>query len=304
MTGRRGRYVVAITLALAAMARAQSPAPDAPLAGGVNAAAPAGAIAAQPVSAGAAPINETNSAPAAPSAEAAATPSPSLTGQAAPASPAPPGGQPAATSQPTDFDRSGIEGQPLGHGGTGAAGRTGGISARPSDSSSWWRTLGALVLVVTLILGMRWFLRRTSRGRSPSGGGQVIEILSRTSISARQSLLLIRVGQRMLVVGAGETMTTLAEIDDPTQVAELLGSVEQARSNSLSNTFARALGQWRSSSVDFAGQLDEAGASGQPGQDSPPGTSDPRTPAGGAADRLRSMAQKVRDVGATLRGRP
>jgi flagellar protein FliO/FliZ len=165
----------------------------------------------------------------------------------------------------------------------------------------WWRTLGALVLVVALIFGLRWVLRRTSRLRSAGGGGQVIEVLSRTSISPRQSLLLVRVGQSLLVVGAGETLTTLAQIDDPTQVAELLGSIEQARANSLTNTFARALGQWRTSSVDFAAQSMDSEAAAQTPDDA---TGAPRTAAGGAAERLRGMAEKVREVGKNLRGRP
>jgi flagellar biosynthetic protein FliO len=291
MMMRRGQYVVAIIFALSAVAYAQAPAPNVPTGAADVAAVPAAPAAAPAVAPAVAPAAAPASGIASPAVVPAETSSQPT--QAAPS--------------PSGFDRTGIEGREIGRGGSGGRSTSGQTSPRaPDNTSLWWRTLGALTLVIGLILGMRWVLRRTSRMRSSSGSSQVIEVLSRTSISPRQSLLLVRVGQRMLVVGAGETLTTLAEIDDPTQVAELLGSVEQARASSLTNTFARALGQWRSSSVDFAGQLSEVAAD-QPADGAAGQTldaADPRTPAAGAADRLRNMAQKVRDVGDSSRRRP
>lgn len=262
MTGHWGQFVVAIVLALAAAARAEPVALAAPAEQNPQAANESAAIV-EPSSADA-PVPEAD------------------TGQA----PVPPADSP---------DRPGVEGRPLG----GRAADAGpkapdrplyGSAGRPMD---WWRTLGALVLVVALILALRWLLRRGARLRSAGSAAQVIEVLSRTGVSARQSLLLVRVGRRLLVVGAApESMTTLAQIDDPAQVAELIGSLEQARANSLSNSFARALGQWRTGG-DLPADALEADTS-----------SAPRTPAGGAADRLADLAQKVRDVGSSPGRRP
>jgi flagellar biogenesis protein FliO len=268
----RGQFVVAMLLALAATARAQAPAPM-----GTEVAAPVSTVSSQ-----ATPAAVADSSPLVPADVAGAT---------------------GPSDQENALEHKGIGGHSLGAGTiVGAAG----ANSRPSSGGSlWWQTLGALLLVIGLILAMRWILRRTSSLRAVAGGGQVIEVLSRTNISARQSLLLVRVGQRILVIGAGETLTTLVQFDDPAQVAELLGNVEQARASSLSNTFARALSQWRSSSVDVAVQQ-EATASVQSSDAAAPfgQSADPRTPAGGAADRLRNMAQKVRDVGSSLRRRP
>lgn len=170
--------------------------------------------------------------------------------------------------------------------------------SRPPASTgpgSWWRVLGALVLVLGAILGMRWLLRRGSATRNPAGPSRAVEVLSRTAVSPKQAVMLIRVGPRLLVVGAGtDSMNTLAEIDDPEQVSQLLGAVEQAKAHSLTNTFSKALSGWR--------------ARMGPAEDAAPAdlTSTDRmfTPAGGLADRFKAMVDKMRGGPNGLRRRP
>ncbi len=285
----RGQFMVAICCALTLGSWAKGQPTDARP-------APAGADAAAQAMA-APPATQVPASPQENPSPIAAAPSPQQ-------SPAPPAALDANGGN--DFDRSGVEGRPLGRGATVTAADTGGEQKTervPTGSSAWWQTLGALLLVIALIFAMRWALRRTGNLRAAVGGGkQIIEILSRTPISARQSLLLVRVGPRVLVVGAGESLTTLAEINDPAQVTDLMGSVEQARANSLTNSFARALGQWRSSTSQILGGLDESDGVGD-GHVGDGNTAN-QTPAARAADRLRSMAQKVRDIGTAFRRRP
>jgi len=161
-----------------------------------------------------------------------------------------------------------------------------------TDYTQWWRLIAAMAVVLALIGAMRWVLRRASPGRGTARASKVVEVLSRTPVSAKHNVMLIRVGQRVLVVGAGaESMNTLAEIEDPQQVSELLGAVEQGKAGSLSSTFAKALGSWR-------GQLTDAD---MPTQEDL--LNQPTTPAGGAAERIRSLAERVRGLGMSFRRR-
>ena len=86
---------------------------------------------------------------------------------------------------------------------------------------------GGLAVVLVLLLGLRWLVRRNGTGtgrtlaggRSPSG---VANILARYPIARGQQVLLLGVGQRIIVVhqSAG-TLQTLSEITDPDEVLAL-----------------------------------------------------------------------------------
>lgn len=170
----------------------------------------------------------------------------------------------------------------------------GGAEDRPLDSQKattdpyvWWKTVGALALVIGLIFCAKCILRRLGAGRSTRGGASIIEVLTRTSVSARHSVILLRVGSRLLLVAAGsDGMNTLTEIDDPEQVSELLGAVERAQASSLTNSFARALRRERVDIGDDA-DADAAGA----------------TAAGGAAEQIKGLLSRVRNMGPSGRGR-
>lgn len=83
------------------------------------------------------------------------------------------------------------------------------------------RTLLALAVVVALIVGLRIALRRF-RGSSVSRTGPM-SVLARTSVSARQQLLLVRLGRRLVLVGSGpEGMRALTEVLDADEVADLI----------------------------------------------------------------------------------
>ena len=152
----------------------------------------------------------------------------------------------------------------------------------------WWRMVAALALVLGLILALRWLLRRLGGGRGSPGASGEVELLSRTPLSARHSVLLVRVGKRVLVVGVGgDNLRTLTEIEEPEQVSQLLGATRRTAGGSPSggSGFTRALSNWR-------GRM--AAADELPGS---PGA-DLRTPAGGLADRVRTMIDKIRSGGA------
>jgi flagellar biosynthetic protein FliO len=89
---------------------------------------------------------------------------------------------------------------------------------------SWYRSgLTSLVIVLAAIAGVTLLVRRLLPSmRNVSGG--VVEILGRNHLSPKQSLALVRIGRRLLLVGiTPERLSTLCEIDEPQEVADLLG---------------------------------------------------------------------------------
>ena len=110
----------------------------------------------------------------------------------------------------------------------GAEGRR--ISQRSGSVWGWVRTLGALAAVVALIFLVRIVLRRLGPGARTRPLPDAVEVLARTTVSARQQLLLVRLGRRLVLVGCGpEGMTTLSEVTEPEEVSALLAQKGGAR---------------------------------------------------------------------------
>ena len=102
---------------------------------------------------------------------------------------------------------------------------------------TWMRTIGALGGVVALILFMAWGYRALATGRLPLAGRVrhpgLIEVISRAPLSARQSLCLVRVGPRLVLVGQSQdTLRALDVIDDADLAARLAGQAAQKRAGS------------------------------------------------------------------------
>jgi flagellar biogenesis protein FliO len=99
--------------------------------------------------------------------------------------------------------------------------------ARPNDGAvGWLRTLGALAAVVGLIFGARWALRRWSPAPTGPKKGGPITVVARTGVGGRQQLVLLRLGRRLLLIGNGPSgMTTLAQVTDADEVAELMDEI-------------------------------------------------------------------------------
>gem|GEM_PF-1446374 len=87
----------------------------------------------------------------------------------------------------------------------------------------WWQTAAALAIVVGLIFVVRYLLRRLGGLARPGRRSEAMEVLARQSLSARHQLYLVRMGKRILLLGAGaEGLATLAEVRDAAEARELL----------------------------------------------------------------------------------
>lgn len=94
---------------------------------------------------------------------------------------------------------------------------------------SWYRGgLAALSAVLMLIALSAWGLKRFGR-RGPLDSS-AIEVLNKTCLSPKQSLALVRVGNKVILIGAtSEQITHLTTIDDPTGVDLLTADVDSMR---------------------------------------------------------------------------
>ncbi len=121
-------------------------------------------------------------------------------------------------------------------------------SAGDSDSGSYrpsmWNIVPALALVLALLAGAVWAARKYLPGVRQLGASPAVRVLGRTHLSPRQSVMLVKVGRRVLIVGStADGLRTLDSITDPAEVSELVGLAEMSRAGSATTSFNRLLKQ-------------------------------------------------------------
>ena len=102
-----------------------------------------------------------------------------------------------------------------------------------------------LALVIGLIFLFRHVINRFS-GRTPATSRTgVVEVLARVGVAPKQQVVLLRIGGRVLLVGqSANGMTTLAEINDPDEVASVLAAVTASKPTVSAGQFASLLGRF------------------------------------------------------------
>lgn len=186
------------------------------------------------------------------------------------------------------------ESLPLGVGTVDLFQKGSGSSGRAGAAGDGWllSTLAALGVVLAMVFAIRWVMRRSGVASKASPQGSVVEVLSRSTVAPRSHVLLMRIGSRILVVSDSTAgMRTLASIEDPVEVADLLGAVDASRSASISQTFSSAMkrisGQWSDS---FGGSEKSVAAEAEADME------------GVTAERTRSAVSSVRGRLAALSG--
>ncbi len=124
-------------------------------------------------------------------------------------------------------------------GATAGTARMGGLTGQ----GGWMdriRGLVPLLLVLMLIGGLAVAARRLlpSQWRRSFGGQGVIEVLARQQLSPRQSVVLLKVGRRVVLVGlAPDRVTSLDTIVDPDEVALIVGRSAGMKAGSALSAF-------------------------------------------------------------------
>ncbi|MBN1943063.1 MAG: flagellar biosynthetic protein FliO [Phycisphaerae bacterium] len=93
----------------------------------------------------------------------------------------------------------------------------------PSDSyGAWGRLLLAMAMVVVLIVALGWLVKKMGGGGKLAGRGP-LHVAARADLSPKHQVFLVRMGGRLLLIGAGpQGLTRLSEITDASEAAELL----------------------------------------------------------------------------------
>ena len=120
-------------------------------------------------------------------------------------------------------------------------------TADNGNSAAWLRTTMALGGVVGLIMLLAWGYRRVA-GNGALGLAlrarptAMIEIVGRTALSPRQSVCLLRVGPRLVLVGCTpDSVRALDVVDDADLTARIVGQATQHRPDSHTAEFANCL---------------------------------------------------------------
>ncbi|OMI08285.1 flagella biosynthesis protein FliZ [Bacillus swezeyi] len=103
----------------------------------------------------------------------------------------------------------------------------------PSPSVSIFdfvKMIGALLFVIFLIYALVKFMNKRNRLLKPF---QYVENIGGTSLGQNKSVQLIKVGNRVLVVGVGENIQLLKEIDDEKEYEDILAQHEAAVSSKI-----------------------------------------------------------------------
>ena len=132
-----------------------------------------------------------------------------------------------------------------------------------------------------------------------------MQVLARSPISPRQSIMLLRVGQRVIVVGdTGSQMNPLSEITDADEIASLLGQLQEDNANLPTKAFGAMVRRFRSDmGADEESPEDQNETeSGSAGEMSEETTEDPAI--SGTREEITGLMDKIRVLSKHFRGGP
>lgn len=169
-------------------------------------------------------------------------------------------------------------GRPVGHRHAGADE----VEAASRGDGGWYgRTLLALLGVIAIIVGAKVVVSRAARtrgglamaigpgGRAPSG---VLAVLGRYPIARGQTLILLKVDRRVLLVaqcmglrGGAPVLSTLCEMTEPEDVASLLAKTREADGESMAERFQSMLHRFGQAPDGAAASIVEEVEAAEPG---------------------------------------
>ncbi|MDX1962526.1 MAG: flagellar biosynthetic protein FliO [Pirellulales bacterium] len=139
------------------------------------------------------------------------------------------------------------------------------------SSSGWVTMLLSLGLVIGLFLICMQLLKRTLPAAGQKLGSDVVGLLGQVPWQGRQSLQVIRFGNKLLLVAVSPAgCDTLTEITDPLEIDRLAGLCEQRRKDSSSRVFGELLAQWGTGRAGKDADLDDAAPQSSATQSYPP----------------------------------
>ena len=100
------------------------------------------------------------------------------------------------------------------------------VTHSPGESVPWYRTgLGAMTIVLALLGVLYWGARRWVPSVKTASNA-AMTVVARSAVTPKHSLATVQWGRRFVLVGvSNDRMDTLAEVSEPTEAAELAGTL-------------------------------------------------------------------------------
>jgi len=116
--------------------------------------------------------------------------------------------------------------------------------AAPTPTTAIGTVASSLAIVLGLFAALVWFSKRFAPAGSAAWPKEAVELLGRAPLTGRQTMQLIRVGNRLLLVAlSANGAETLTEITDPVEVEHLAGLCRGGKAASASASFSRVMNQ-------------------------------------------------------------
>jgi flagellar biogenesis protein FliO len=101
-------------------------------------------------------------------------------------------------------------------------------SKKPADDGYWQRVGLSLLAVGGLIVLARYLLKKANLSSRGLGRCAAMEVLGRSPLSMKHQLVLVRMGERLVLLGLSpQSVSTLSEITDAQEIAKVLESLRK-----------------------------------------------------------------------------
>lgn len=107
------------------------------------------------------------------------------------------------------------------------------IESSPSKELSildFVRVAAAIIFVVILLYGLLWFMNKRNKAFQKAN---FVENLGGTSLGSNRSVQIVKVGRRILVVGVGENISLLKEIENQQEYEEVINNHNEKMDNMM-----------------------------------------------------------------------
>lgn len=177
-----------------------------------------------------------------------------------------------------------------GHSSASQSSGTGSSPRRASDTGlSMTRVLTSLAVVLGVIFAMKYAGKRFLGLPSSGSGGGAIQVLARTMLGPKQQLVLVRLGGRVLLLShGGNQVNTLTQIDDPEEVARIMGQLSRKPGPSFTSFFGRAHETYEEPQVEDQPEQELAEGMQAPAE---PELASTRDEIGGLMEKVRSLSR-------------